>query len=53
MANWIVLSYMLVNTVLIIVLGQCSDSFGRRYLYLLGMAVFAVSSLMIGFAPNL
>lgn len=52
LANWILLSFMLVNTVLIIVFAQFSDSYGRRKLYLLGMVLFTVVSLAIGFAPN-
>ncbi|MCL6452600.1 MAG: DHA2 family efflux MFS transporter permease subunit [Alicyclobacillus sp.] len=52
-ANWILLSFMLVNTVLILVFGQFADSFGRRNMYLLGIAVFTVVSLAIGFSPNI
>ncbi|MBX6396037.1 MAG: MFS transporter, partial [Alicyclobacillaceae bacterium] len=50
--SWILLSYMLVNTVLILVFGQFADIFGRRKLYLTGMAVFTAVSLLIGFSPN-
>ncbi len=51
-ANWIVISYMLANTVLILVFGQLADSFDRKKLYLLGMAIFTITSVLIGFAPN-
>lgn len=53
LANWILLSFMLVNTVLILVFGQFADSFGRRKMFLLGMAVFTVVSFLIGFSPNI
>ena len=53
LSNWILLSFMLVNTVLILVFGQFSDSFGRRKLYLLGMAIFTLASFAVGFSPNI
>lgn len=53
LANWILLSYMLVNTVLILVFGPLSDAFGRKNLYLLGIALFTFVSLLVGFASNI
>lgn len=53
LSNWILLSFMLVNTVLILVFGQFSDALGRRQLYLLGMTVFTLASLAVGFSPNI
>ncbi|MDQ0189192.1 DHA2 family efflux MFS transporter permease subunit [Alicyclobacillus cycloheptanicus] len=53
LSNWILLSYMVVNTVLILVFGQFSDAFGRKMLYLLGMAAFTVMSFVVGFAQNI
>lgn len=51
-ADWILLSFMLVNTVMILVFGQFSDSYGRRNLYILGMAVFSLVSFVVGFSTN-
>ena len=51
-ASWILLSYMLVNTVLILVFGRLADILGRRQLYIAGLGIFTVSSLGCGFAPN-
>ncbi|MBB6730414.1 MFS transporter [Cohnella sp. CBP 2801] len=51
-SGWILLSYMLVNTILILVFGQISDIFGRKKLYLCGMVLFTLASLAIGFSPN-
>ncbi|WP_227938295.1 MFS transporter [Alkalihalobacillus deserti] len=51
--NWILLSYMLFNTVLILVFGKISDLYGRRNLYLVGLVSFTVVSLLCGFAPNI
>lgn len=51
-SSWILLSYMLVNTILILIFGQISDIFGRSRMYLIGMAIFTVSSLLLGYAFN-
>jgi EmrB/QacA subfamily drug resistance transporter len=51
-ANWILLSFMLFNTVLILVFGQISDIVGRNKMYLLGMAVFTLVSMLLGWSPN-
>lgn len=52
LSSWILLSYMLFNTILILVFGQFSDVFGRRNLFLLGTIIFTIISFLIGFAPN-
>ena len=51
-ANWLLLSFQLVNTVMILVFGRLADIFGRREMYLLGFAVFTGASLLAGLAPN-
>ncbi|WAH36518.1 MFS transporter [Alicyclobacillus dauci] len=52
-ANWILLSYMLFNTVFILIFGRLADMFGRRRLYIIGLSIFTVVSLLIGLAPNI
>jgi EmrB/QacA subfamily drug resistance transporter len=52
-ANWLLLSFQLVNTVMIVVFGRLADIFGRRELYLVGFAVFTVASLLAGLAPDI
>jgi EmrB/QacA subfamily drug resistance transporter len=52
-AGWVLLSFMLVNTVLLAVCGRLADVFGRRETYLLGYAVFTASCLALGLAPNI
>lgn len=52
-ANWVLLAYMLVVAVSLVVFGRLADLFGRRATYLAGFAVFTVSSLLLGFAPNI
>ncbi|MCY9698110.1 MFS transporter [Paenibacillus alginolyticus] len=51
-SGWILLSYMLVNTILILVFGQVSDIFGRRRMYLIGLGVFTITSFLLGYSPN-
>lgn len=51
-ATWFLLSYMLVTTALILVFGRLADLFGRRPLYLAGVAVFLVATLVAGLAPS-
>ena len=51
-ASWILLSYMLVTTVLILAFGRLADLMGRRRLYIAGLAVFTIASFDYNFAPN-
>ncbi|MFC0212274.1 MFS transporter [Paenibacillus chartarius] len=51
-SNWILLSYMLFNSILILVFGKWADIYGRRRLYLIGLAGFTAVSFLCGFAPN-
>lgn len=51
-ASWIVLAYMLVNTVLILVFGRVADIVGRRRLYLAGLGILTAASVLCGFAPS-
>ena len=51
-ANWILLSYMLANTVLMVAFGRLADLFGRRTMYLLGLGVYIGASLLLGFSPG-
>ncbi|KRW91065.1 MFS transporter [Alicyclobacillus tengchongensis] len=52
-ANWILLSYMLFNTVFILIFGRIADLFGRRKLYIIGLSLFTIVSLLIGLSPNI
>jgi EmrB/QacA subfamily drug resistance transporter len=51
-ANWILLGYMLTNTIMILAFGRLADIFGRKLLYLAGMAVFTGASLGCGLASS-
>ncbi len=49
---WVLLSYMLVQTVVVLTAGRLADMFGRKNLYVLGAALFGVSALVAGFAQT-
>ncbi|MGH3390347.1 MAG: MFS transporter [Actinomadura sp.] len=51
-ASWMLLAFMLANTVLIVVFGRFADMFGRRAMYLAGLAAYTGASLLLGFAPT-
>ncbi|MFC4120681.1 MFS transporter [Nonomuraea zeae] len=51
-ASWMLLSFMLANTVLMVVFGRLADMFGRRAMYLWGLATYTGASLLLGFCPN-
>jgi EmrB/QacA subfamily drug resistance transporter len=51
-ASWILLSYLLVSTVLILPFGRLADIIGRRRLYLIGVALLTFASLAAAFAPD-
>jgi EmrB/QacA subfamily drug resistance transporter len=50
--EWIVTAYALVFAALLITGGKLADLFGRRKIFIVGLAVFSLSSLACGFAPN-
>ncbi|WP_235838036.1 MFS transporter [Chitinasiproducens palmae] len=52
-ASWILLSYMLVTTALILIFGRLADLIGRRRLYLLGLAVLVVGSAGCAASPTI
>src|SRR3954471_9575401 len=49
---WVILSYMIASTVLVLTAGRLSDLFGRKRAYVGGFAVFALASLGAGFADD-
>lgn len=51
-ASWLVLSFLLANTLLLVLFGRLADLFGRREMYLAGLATFTLASLLSGLAPD-
>lgn len=50
--QWVVESYALFLAALILVGGSLGDRFGRRRLFAIGVALFALASVWCGLAPN-
>ena len=49
---WVILSYMIASTVLVLTAGRLSDLFGRKYAYVGGFVVFSLASLGAGFSTD-
>jgi EmrB/QacA subfamily drug resistance transporter len=50
--TWIPIAAMLASTIVTPVAGKLSDVYGRKPLYMTGIAVFALGSILSGLAPN-
>lgn len=50
--QWVVLSYLLVITALVLGVARLGDMMGKKKLYLGGLAVFTLSSLLCGLSPG-
>jgi EmrB/QacA subfamily drug resistance transporter len=49
---WVILSYMIASTVLVLTAGRLSDLFGRKTAYVGGFVLFGLASLGAGFASG-
>jgi EmrB/QacA subfamily drug resistance transporter len=49
---WVTTSYLLTSTISVPVFAKLSDLYGRKWLYLMGLAIFIVSSWLCGAAGN-
>ncbi|MFM9827937.1 MAG: DHA2 family efflux MFS transporter permease subunit [Sphingomonas sp.] len=52
-ATWVLTSYLVANAIIIPISGWLSDAIGRKRYFLISIALFTLSSLMCGLAPNL
>jgi EmrB/QacA subfamily drug resistance transporter len=52
-AQWVVEAYALFLAALILVGGSLGDRYGRKRIYLLGVVIFTVASLLCGLAPSI
>ena len=50
--EWTINAYTLTFAVLLVTGGRLGDIFGRRKMFIFGVIVFGLASLVIGFAPN-
>lgn len=51
--QWVVISYLLAVTTLIVGAGRLGDMLGRRRMLLIGIAIFTIASLACAIAPSL
>ena len=51
--SWIPVSFVLSNLIFLLPAGRLADIYGRRRIYLLGNAVFALASLLAGLAQSI
>src|SRR4030095_10328211 len=51
--QWVVESYSLFLSALLLVGGSLGDRYGRRLIFLIGVAIFAFSSVACGFSQNI
>jgi MFS family permease len=49
---WVLLAYMLTQTVLVLTAGRIADMVGRKRLYVLGFALFGAAALAAGFCTS-
>lgn len=50
--QWVVLSYLLMLTTLVLGAGRLGDMWSKKWLYFGGVILFSISSLLCGLAPN-
>src|SRR3954463_13608494 len=50
--EWVVASYLLVQSALLLIFGRLGDLWGHKPVYLTGLAVFVASSALCGLAPS-
>jgi EmrB/QacA subfamily drug resistance transporter len=52
-ATWVLNSYSLVFAVLLVTVGRLADQFGRKRIFMTGMVLFSLGSLLCATAPNI
>lgn len=50
--SWIILSFYIASAVAQPVMGKCSDLFGRRKIFLMGLVIVFVSSMLAPWSPS-
>lgn len=50
--QWIVLSYVLVMTSMMLGMGRLGDMYNKKRVYIIGLVIFTIGSLLCGLAPN-
>lgn len=52
-SQWIVLSYLLTISIFVLSVSKLGDTVSKKKLYIIGMIVFTISSLLCGLATNI
>ncbi|MGB6537970.1 MAG: MDR family MFS transporter [Xanthobacteraceae bacterium] len=52
-ASWVVVSYLIANTIAAPVYGRLGDTFGRRSLMFVALAIFMLGSVLCALSPNI
>jgi EmrB/QacA subfamily drug resistance transporter len=52
-ASWVVVSYLIANTIAAPVYGRLGDTFGRRTMMFAGLTIFMVGSVLCALSPNI
>ncbi len=52
-ASWVVVAYLIANTIAAPVYGRLGDTFGRRLMMVLALSLFMVGSVLCALAPNI
>jgi EmrB/QacA subfamily drug resistance transporter len=50
--GWVITGYQFSQCIMMPIIGKLSDDWGRKQLFLIAVALFTVSSIAAGFAPN-
>src|ERR1700704_2279891 len=51
--SWVVTAYLLTSTITVPIVGKLSDIYGRKKLFLAGIFVFVVGSILSGLSQNM
>ncbi len=51
--TWVYASYILTSTIVILIAGRLSDIYGRKILYLIGIAIFVLGSILSGLSGSI
>ncbi len=51
-AHWVINAYLLSLSVLLLLGGKLSDSYGQRTIFIVGVCIFVIASFICGCAPN-
>lgn len=51
--SWVFSAYLLMSTVTVLIYGKLADIFGRKPVFLVGMSIFLIGSILCGFALSM